>query len=115
MDYAEELNRATHGLLAKVWAEVTAPRDPHTREPIEFSLKNGQNKYLYYRGKSGAQYCYTPHKDTRGYYWCWTYKPRGKGSRSGKPQHWKLTNLVRFSRRNKAKARAWARAQKGGA
>jgi len=97
--------------LARLVHEVFAPRDPHTHELISFDLKPGQHKYLYYKGKGGAQHCYTPHKDTRGWYWCWTYQPKGKGSQSGNPKKWKMTKLVRFRKRKDAMARAEKRSR----
>ena len=78
-------------------------------KPIRFELDSGQHSYLFYTGPDGEQYCYTPHPDTEGRYWAWTYKPVGKGARTGKARRFKMIERVQFSHRNKAKARALAR------
>ena len=90
----------------------TALRDPKTGSLVKFDLKPGERKYRYFQGKSGAMYCYTPHKDTTGHYWCWTYAPVGKGSQSGNPTHWKMKNPVRYSQAKLAKKWALARYEK---
>lgn len=79
----------------------------------EFRLKDGQNWYIYFEDKrTKAMYCYTPWADTRGWYWCFDYAPRGKGSRSGDPSRWMIKNPVKFRKRKAARARAKARYRK---
>lgn len=82
-------------LMSDLLAELSAFR--YKGKPVKFMLKPGDNLYLYFTGKSGAMYCYTPHKDVDGYYYVWTYAPRGKGSRSGKPERWVMKQVVRHS------------------
>ena len=83
---------------------------------VQIPLKAGwQNKhsYLWYLGEKGHKHCYTPWKDTKGRYWTFTLIPKGKGSRSGKPERWVLRDPVSFTTRKAAKARALKRYYKG--
>lgn len=74
-------------------------KNPRTGETIEFELKPGDRKYLYYQPKgSSVQLCYTPHPDTKGWYFSWAYKPIGKGARTGQARRWRLTKLVAHRR-----------------
>lgn len=83
--------------------------------PVQFDLAPNKNTYLYYGHKaSGARYCYTPWKDTRGWYWAFDYAPRGKGSRSGDPERLVIVNAVKFRKRKAAQKRALARFEKVG-
>ena len=72
----------------------------HTAE-----LSDSQRSYRYYRHE-GRMFCYTPWKDTEGWYWAWDYKPIGKGARTGNPSRWKGINPVKFRTRKKAMKRA---------
>lgn len=84
-------------------------QDPQTGDVIRFQLKRNQRTYLYFKGPRGELYCYTPHPDTHGNFWCWTYQPTGKGSRSGNPTHWQFKELVRCAKRKTAKSKALRR------
>ena len=83
-------------IMNQIWDEIVG------REP----------NYRYFEDADKNMYCWTTEKDGSGNYYCWTYKAYGKGSRSGKPQHWKMVDKVRFAKRNKAKTRALARYEK---
>jgi hypothetical protein len=79
-------------------------------KPVEWDLKPGRHLYLFYENKrTKARYCYTPWKDTKGWYWAFTYAPRGKGSRSGDPDRLVVTDAVKFRKRKTAVSRAYAR------
>jgi hypothetical protein len=65
-------------------------------------------RYAYWNGPRGEMYCYTT-EPINGKFVCWTYKPVGKGARSGKPKRWEMTDRVEFARRKVAKARAYGR------
>lgn len=58
-------------------------------ELVQFKLRRTQNTYNYLEGPRGEMFCWTPWKATNGWYYAWTYKPYGKGSRSGKPRNFK--------------------------
>src|SRR5690349_15678157 len=95
--------------LQELVSELTAIRNPATGKPISFNLKKGQHLYNFYRGPRGEMFCYTPHADKDGNYWCFTYRPFGKGSRSGTARQWKLMSLVRCARRKIADKKAHQR------
>jgi hypothetical protein len=103
----QELNQ----LLKDIASDIFSLKNPKTGETIRFLLRPNEHNYLYYTGPRGEMYCYSPHPDTKGNYWVWTYKPIGKGSRSGKPHRWNLSNLVRCAKRKTAKAKAILRLQ----
>lgn len=64
-------------------------------------------RYRYF-GHDGWMYCWTTEKLSDGKYHAFTYKPVGKGARSGEARRWRATGKdVGFRQRNKAKARAW--------
>lgn len=82
---------------------------------VQFNLGSDghKNPYRYYEDENTkARYCYTPWKDTRGFYWAFTYAPRGKGSRSGDPERLTIVDAVKFRKRKAAKSRARARFEK---
>lgn len=68
-------------------------------------LKDGQHAYLYYEHEQW-RFCYTPWKDENGHYWSWVYQPIGPGSQSGKAKKWKMTKVLRSSKRKTAQGRA---------
>jgi len=94
-----------HDVLNELAAELFAIKAPDGA-PIEFRLKPNQHAYLYYTGPRGEMHCYTPHPDTRGWCWVWTYQPVGKGSRSGKPRQWRMSGLERVGHPRTAKRAA---------
>ncbi len=96
----------------KLIGDFQSVRDPRTGEPIEFRIHKNENSYLYFVGPHRELYCYSPHADVNGNYWCWTYQPYGKGSRSDKPSNWRVIDLVRCAKRRTAKARAFKRMQR---
>lgn len=79
---------------------------------IRIVVSKGANTYRYFEGKSGVMFCWTVRPCDRGQYYAFTYQPVGKGSRSGNAKRWRMVDLVSFSHRNKAKARASARHDK---
>lgn len=115
-----ETNEALNRHFAKVFGDIfpsyTSFRglsyDDGT--PVQFDLGNDGRKkpYRYYAGENKARYCYTPWQDTRGWYWAFTYAPRGKGSRSGDPERLTIVDAVKFRKRKAAKSRARARFEK---
>ena len=92
--------------MKELMSDFNSIKDPKTGKVIKFNLKPGDHIFLRYKGLKGELYCYTAHADTNGNYWCWTYKPTGKGSRSGQAKRWKLTDLVRCAKRKTAHAKA---------
>lgn len=81
--------------------------------PVQFDLKPGKHTYLYYEDEAtGARYCYTPWKDTRGWYWVFNYAARGKGSRSGDPERLVIVKAVKLRKRKDAQKRALSRLDK---
>ncbi len=101
-------SQALLALLRDMVREPNAIRRPDG-SAIEFKTPRDAYLYRYFKGAKGAQYCWTIHPCDRGRYYAFTYRPVGKGSRSGKAKRWKLVDLVSFARRNKAKARALKR------
>jgi hypothetical protein len=93
-------------------------------EYFEPGLKSGQvvtvtpkgTRIVHPRGRNAFQYyqcgplmfAYTSLPDTHGDYWAWTYKPKGKGSRT-KPSKWVAKDIVSFRHKGKAMRRAEAR------
>lgn len=76
--------------------------------PVEWDLKEGQSLYSFWGyAVTKARYCYTPWKCTRGWYWSFIYAPRGKGSRSGKPERLVVYRPVKHRLRKDAKKRAY--------
>lgn len=111
--------RKMNAQINKMFEDIL-PRIPYYRgfggltyddgKPVSWSLKEEQNLYRFWTDeKTGARYCYTPWKDTRGYYWAFTYAPRGKGSRSGDPERLVVIKGVKFRKRKLAKQRAYNR------
>ena len=98
----------TNPFLQELFAPYSAPRGLRHSDGsgVQFDLKDNQNLYRYWTGPNGAKYCWTPHADTKGWYWSFVYKPQGKGSRSGNACKFKLTNPVKFRKRKVAKQRA---------
>ena len=82
-------------------------------QPVQFDLHEGRSLYRFYEDeKTLARYCYTPWKDTLGWYWAFDYAPRGVGSRSGDPERLIVTRDVKFRKRKAAKKRALDRFKK---
>lgn len=100
--------RELNDLLAGVFAEFNAMRRKDGSR-ILIPCRQNENPYNYFGDPNGWMFCWTVHPDTRGQYHTFDYQPKGKGSQSGKAVRWKLRNLVTFSQRNKAKARAYSR------
>jgi hypothetical protein len=121
---ADNMTEADKAKLSKMNAQINKmfedilPRFPsYTRfgglayddgAPVTWSLKDNQNLYRHWTDqKTKARYCYTPWKDTRGYYWSFVYAPRGPGSRSGNPERLIVTKGVKHRKRKAAKKRAY--------
>lgn len=103
-----DLTKFLNGMQESI-SDLFACTDPKTGEAIKFHLKPGDKIYLFYKGSNGKMHCYTPHPDANGNYWCFTYQPIGKGSRSGRAHTWKVVDLVRCAKRKTAKAKALRR------
>lgn len=82
-------------------------------KPLRFNLKKNEHLWNYYRGKSGALYAYTPHADTNGHYWVFTYRPVGKNARTPKADRhtYKLVDPIRCARRKTALSKCFRRWQ----
>lgn len=69
----------------------------------------------YFQRDSGPMFCWTVERDTigddQGYFYAYTFYPRGPGSRTGNAQRWELSanSLVRRRKRKDAKAIALKR------
>lgn len=91
-------------------SKINSIKDPKTGKSIQFITKSKhQHLWNFYKGQRGEKFCYTPHADTEGNYWCFTYQPIGKGSRTGKPKQWKCIKLVRCAKRKVAQQKAYKR------
>lgn len=95
--------------LAGLLGSFYALKNPKTGNAIEFKVKKREHTFNYFLSRKGDLFCYTPHPDVDGNFWCFTYKPIGKGSRSGKAIQWKAIDLVRCAKRKTAKDKALAR------
>ncbi len=106
MTVTDEGNELLQEIVNRVFGDIGFS-DPRTRTPGGgfLELKPGQCEYRHWE-ENDWMFCYTPWKDTEGWYWAWTYKPYGKGSRSGNPTRWKAVGFVKFRSRKKAKKRA---------
>jgi hypothetical protein len=109
-DYHDPATEVT-AFLSDLMAETLAMRRPDGSS-ISISVPRGRWTYRYFEGASGALYCWTVFPCDRGRYYAFTYRPIGRGSRSGKATHWRMVDLVAFARRNRAKARAAERLAK---
>lgn len=78
-------------------------------ERVEFSLRKNQHVQSWITGPKGELYCWTPWKATNGWYYAWTYKPYGKGSRSGNPTRYKAVDKSRYRKRKLATRAAYRR------
>lgn len=67
-----------------------------------------KNKYIYWQTPDQWMFCYTPWKDRDGWYYAFTYKPVGKGSRNGNAREWRMVkgSKVRLRKRKLAMKRA---------
>lgn len=87
--------------LARMFAELFMVRAPNG-SAIQFNLKPGQCTYRYYH-TNGQMHCYTPHADTHGRFWCWTYKRHGNTWRMVNIQERRNLNAARRDARQRAK------------
>ena len=101
------------GSFVEMVGDSFALRDEHG-EKVEFDLKPGRAVYSYQTDPRGWLHCYTPWKDTQGRFWVWSYKPMGKGSRSGIATDYELWHPRWFRSRSKAKKVAMDRLANGG-
>jgi hypothetical protein len=108
----QEATALLAGSFPELVAEEFALRDKDGNK-IEFDLKPGESVYAYSVDARGWMHCYTPHRDTTGRFWCWSYKPIGKGSQSGTATDFKLMRPRCFAVRYKAKRLAQKRTEKG--
>ncbi len=84
----------------KVWGAILAA------EPALAALFSRQPAYRYWTDPRGYRYCWTTERMSDGKYAAFTYRPVGKGSRSGKATRFKLAREVHFRTRRAAKQRA---------
>lgn len=94
-------------LFAPVLAEINAVE--YKGKKIRFNLKPHEHLYNYYEGRSGRLYCYTPHTSNEGFYYVWTYVPKGEGSRSGSAKTFVMRDLVQCAKRKTARGKAISR------
>ena len=103
----EELNQA----FAKLFGDVF----PSYRQflglaygdgtAVRFEVDSGKNLYRYYaHPTTEKEYCWTPWKDTRGWYWAFNYVPKGNKLL--------VKDAVKFRKRKAAKQRATDRFNK---
>lgn len=109
----QRLNEYSSGLWGHMFGEAPPAGKTRTLMPFKdpdgdtvvLELKRGQRAYRYYEDGDKNQYCYTPWKDTKGWYWCFDY--RAIYDRKTKQiDHFKLEKPVRFRQRKLATQRA---------
>ncbi len=114
-DYERRAREAVNKIVQDLWAEdgkIFVQRIAGHRG-ARFDLKQNQNIFLYYRDEAtGRDFCYTPHRDTDGFFWSFEYVPYGPGSRSGKAKRFRLKYAVKHRKRYKAEERALKRRDK---
>ena len=92
-------------IMAEMAGIAFAARNPKTNKPIKFQISKGHS-YIYFRGKSGNDYCYTPHPDLDGWFYSFAYVGVGSGSRSGKAKRFTMKQLRCHRKRKDARNRA---------
>jgi hypothetical protein len=92
-------------IMAEMSSIAFAARNPKTGKPIKFQISKGHS-YIYFRGKSGNDYCYTPHPDLDGWFYSFAYVGVGSGSRSGKAKRFTMKHLRCHRKRKDARSRA---------
>ena len=66
---------------------------------VRFQVDEGKNLYRYYQHPTTEkEYCWTPWKDTKGWYWAFNYVPKGN--------KFLVRDGVKFRKRKAAKQRA---------
>ncbi len=112
----DEVGQDANEVLARIISKSPALRDfltPKFRGPkgevVEFELRGNQSTENWVEGPRGELYCWTPWKATNGWYYAWTYKPYGKGSRSGNPTRWRAVDKSRYRKRKLATRAAYRR------
>jgi len=90
-------------IMAEMSGIAFAARNPKTNKPIKFQISKGHS-YIYFRGKSGNDYCYTPHPDLDGWFYSFAYVGVGSGSRSGKAKRFTMKHLRCHRKRKNARA-----------
>lgn len=78
--------------------------DPEGDE-VFWQLKPGRHPYNYYEGNDKSRYCFTPWKDSKGWYWAFNFQAV-KNKATGRIVNYRLEKQVRFRKRKLAKARA---------
>jgi len=92
-------------IMAEIAGIAFTARNPKTNKPIKFQISKGHS-YIYFRGKSGNDYCYTPHSDLNGWFYSFAYIGVGTGSRSGKAKRFIMKHLRCHRKRKDARNRA---------
>lgn len=92
-------------IMAELAGIAFAARNPKTNKPIKFQISKGHS-YIYFRGKNGNDYCYTPHPDLDGWFYSFAYVGVGPGSRSGKAKKFTMKKLRCHRKRKDARSRA---------
>jgi len=92
-------------IMAEIAGIAFSARNPKTNKPIKFQISKGHS-YIYFRGKSGNDYCYTPHPDLDGWFYSFAYVGVGSGSRSGKAKRFTMQHLRCHRKRKDARSRA---------
>ncbi len=103
----EALSKANE-MLNRHFADLLSLSDTRTQsglvhddgEDAEFALKSSQNLYRNWT-HGRTWYCYTPWKDTRGWYWTFNYVKHGG--------QMELVKAVKLRKRETAKQRAYNR------
>ena len=102
--------RAAMNAANKVYSDFLANflGDEHEHGTINKGQR--RREYLYWETPDQRMFCYTPWKDEDGFYFTWVLKPYGRGSHSGKAEHWKrVGKVVRSRTRKTASKRARTR------
>jgi hypothetical protein len=92
-------------IMAEIAGIAFTARNPKTNKPIKFQISKGHS-YIYFRAKSGNDYCYTPHPDLDGWFYSFAYVGVGAGSRIGKAKRFTMKHLRCHRKRKDARNRA---------
>lgn len=98
-DFTDRLNR----MMADILGDVGGAGTYGPTGTLIMALK-GKSVYHYY-SVGTHKFAYTSYPDVNGDYFAWTYKPKGKGSRTD-PQRWVAKDIVSFKHKGKAMRRA---------
>ena len=106
-EQSEALDQAFAKIFGEVFSDHTQLRGLTQKDgsPVRFNVEAGKNLYRYFaHPTTDKEYCWTPWKDTNGWYWAFNYVPKGN--------RLLVRDGVKFRKRKAAKQRATDRFNK---